>query len=116
MGRVLNIDFLANGNSVAAVDFGLVELNSLVEVIRVYDETDALIATFNNQLTNAFSLWGVAATAGERIGRVELDGDFFAIQDIAFGDLQANAVPEPVSLLLVGLGLAAVGAARRRKT
>lgn len=108
---ILNIDF--NGASVSAVGFGLVEFNSARESIRVYDDSDVLIGTFNNQLGDTFSLWGVVATAGERIGRIELDGDFFAIQDIEFGE--TSNVPEPASMLLLGVGLLGLGAMRHRK-
>lgn len=112
---ILNIDF--NGD-VVAVGFGLVEFNVADEFIRVYDDTDALIGTFNDQLTGMFSFWGVAATGGQRIGRIELDGDHFAIQDIEFSETLNNGnhnVPEPASALLVGIGLLGLGAMRRRK-
>lgn len=107
---ILNIQ--GNGGGwVSAVGFGLVEFDTLVEQIRVFDDTNALIGTFNNQLGGIFSLWGVQATAGEHIARIELDGNFFAIQDISWG----ASVPEPGSMLLLGLGLLGLGATRRRK-
>lgn len=110
---ILNIDF--NGAYVSAAGFGLVDFESTAGTIRVYDDANALIGTFNNQLSDDFSLWGIQATAGERIGRIELDGDYFAIQDIAFSQTSTSAVPEPGSLTLLGLGLVSLFAIGRRK-
>lgn len=109
---ILNIDF--NGNYASAVGFGLVEFNTPSEYIRIYDDANTLIGTFNDQLSGTFSFWGVSASAGERIGRIELDGNWFAIQDISFSALN-NQVPEPASTLLLGIGLLGLGAIRRRK-
>lgn len=108
---ILNIDFLANGYTASAVGFGLVEFNNAREHIRIYDATNTLIGNFNNQLGGTFSLWGVS---GAQIGRIELDGNFFAIQDIEF-QLRAAQVPEPSSLLLAALGLFCLGALRLRR-
>jgi hypothetical protein len=113
----LNIDFLANGNTVSGVGFGLVLFDSSQETVRVYDDTDTLIGTYNNALGSQFSFWGVTASGGQRIGRVELDGNFFAIQDITFNTegRQDGHVPEPESLALVGIALVGLAAMRRRK-
>jgi hypothetical protein len=56
---------------------------------------------FSGLPLDAQRLNGVRPTSakGTRIGRVELDGRFFAIQDIQF-----NFVPEPATFALVACG------------
>jgi hypothetical protein len=105
----LNIDF--NGSWVSTVGFGLVFFDNPLESIRVYDTTNNLLGVFNNQLATGFSLFGIQATAGEQIGRLELDGNFFAIQDIEYSDTnRSQGVPDTsatFALLAMGLGLMA---------
>lgn len=105
-----NIDF--NGSFVSSVGFGLVDP---VSTIKVFDTTNNLLGTFNDNLNTTFSLWGVQATAGEQIGRVELDGNFYAIQDIEFGTMGTSAVPDSASTLtLLGCAMVALVGIRRR--
>ena len=47
------------------------------------------------------------------VGPSSAFGDAFAIDDLR---VVANAVPEPMSLVLVGLGLAALGWSRRKRS
>ncbi|WAK00849.1 VPLPA-CTERM sorting domain-containing protein [Methylobacter sp. YRD-M1] len=113
---ILNIDFLANGYTVSGVGFGLVEFNSSVESIRIYNEANILTATFNNQLSDIFSFWGIVADAGERIGRIELDGNFFAIQDIYYAENSVSAVPVPAAVWLFGSGLVGLLGFNRKRS
>jgi hypothetical protein len=113
---ILNIDFLANGYTVSGVGFGLVEFDTPLESIRIYNEANILTATFNNQLSDMFSFWGIVANAGEKIGRIELDGNFFAIQDIYFAENSVSAVPVPAAVWLFGSGLLGLMGFNRKRT
>lgn len=92
-----------------AVGFGTVEFgDDLAEKIRVYNGA-TLLGTFDPSGSPDFNYEGFIATGGDKITRIELDGNFFAVQNIKYG------VPEPVSLSLLGLGLAGVVARRRAR-
>ena len=110
---VLNINFLADGNRVRALAFGAV----VPFTIRVYDQNNTLQATYQTD-SSTFSFFGITQnTSGLLIGRVELDGNFFAIQDLQFAaDNNSPAVPEPGSIaLLAGMGTVGAAFLRRRK-
>jgi len=83
---ILNIVF---SNPVSAVGFGTVGLSS-TDSISIYDADDTLIGTFPGVSDAVFDYFGVVATAGEQISRIELDGDNFAIQDIQFNYMQGD--------------------------
>ena len=91
-----------------AVGFGTVEFSNLGEQIRVFNGA-TLLGTFDPSSSGIFNYEGFVANGGDVITRIELDGNFFAIQNIKYG------VPEPVSLSLLGLGLAGVVARRRAR-
>jgi hypothetical protein len=111
----LVIDFLANGQTARIVGFGPVEL-STADQIRVYDQNSVLVGTFSGVSNNIFTFFGVEGTAGTRIGRIEVDGSFHAIQDLQFESAPAN-VPEPATFAVFGaLLVGALGMRRRLKT
>jgi hypothetical protein len=109
----LTIDFLAAGNYASIVGFGPVEFGT-IEQIRVFDQNGALAGVFGGVSNNVFTFFGVQGTGGTLISRIEMDGNFFAIQDIQF-DFQQT--PEPASLLAWGLltGVGLVGYRLRRR-
>ncbi len=110
----LVIDFLVNGQSAGIVGFGPVEFGT-TEQIRVYDQNNILVGTFAG-LSDRFSFFGVQGTNGTRIGRIELDGNFFAIQDFQFNLASTSAVPEPATLAVFGgITMASLLRYRRRK-
>jgi hypothetical protein len=108
---ILDISF---ASPQAAVGFGTVEFGDngvALEVIRVYNG-GILLGTFDAISASTFNYEGFVATAGDVITRVELDGSFFAIQNIKYS---TESVPEPVTMTLLGVGLLAGAAARRRR-
>jgi hypothetical protein len=109
---ILNIDFLAAGQTASAVGFGTVEFLES-ESIRIYDQNNVLIATQPGVSNNIFSFFGVLATGPEQIGRIELDGTFLAIQDLQF---KLTVVPEPSALGLLALGTIGLLAWRRLRS
>jgi hypothetical protein len=110
---ILVIDFLSAGGPVEAVGFGTVILNSPGEVVRFYDQTNTLFATIDASGFSNFEFLGVVGSNGGLIGRVELEGAFFAIQDIQYA-ITANPVPEPASIVALSIGAAMLGALRIR--
>jgi len=107
---ILNIDFVS---AVSAVGFGSVEFGT-IETITVYDINDVMLTSFGGVSSFDFDYIGILAAAGELIGSVTLEGDFFAIQNIQFNFADVNEIPIPGAILLFPVGIAALRFARRK--
>ncbi len=83
---ILNINF---SSPVSAAGFSTAGV-SLTDSIYIYNASDTLIGIFSGVSNADFDYFGVVATAGEQISRIELDGDNIAIQDIQFNHLPDN--------------------------
>lgn len=90
--------------------FGAMNVDSLGSWLSVYDESDNLIETiFGNGST--YDFMGID-TEGTNISYAIFSGDFYAIDNVMFNGV---SVPEPATLGLLALGLAGLGASRRKQ-
>lgn len=126
---VLNPDFLINGSSLEITDYSLDGEGGIITVLEtVFDGGDAEIGdmeTFVDNLGGAMlfdaAVFGPQASIsvekniliasdfeGEIAGLVSFEQHFSQTRS-------AVEVPEPSTLFLMGMGLAAIGVARRRK-
>jgi hypothetical protein len=83
---ILSIDF---SSPVSAVGFGTVDSDEIYS-ISIFDPDDVLIGSFPRVSSATFNYFGVVATAGEQISRIEVDGDNMSIQDIQFNYMQGD--------------------------
>jgi hypothetical protein len=132
--NVMDVNFFVPGSATAAFVFGFGVVFTDVDIanntsVEFFDlNGQSLTKVFAPTANNGLSFIGVVFNAGERVGRVRItsgntalgpnDGgsvDVVAMDDFLYAEPQA--VPEPVSLALLGIGLAGVGAAawRHRK-
>ena len=79
------------------------------EFLSVYDSTDSLLES--HQLDAGANVYAVITRGTYDISRLEISGDFFAVDDLQF-----NAIPAPGAILLGSIGAGLVGWLRRRRT
>jgi hypothetical protein len=105
---VISLDRYATALGLGLVDFGT---SNPPYKISLYDPEGDLIDSYDGVSDNTYTFIGFTTDSGERIGRVVLNGDFYALQDLQF-------VPEPASALQATAAMAALAALRasRRRT
>jgi hypothetical protein len=97
--------------------FGFDTNNLAPNVVVVVSFSDATTQTFNGLAPSGLQFFGFSSAnsniVSARIGSLDNPTFSFAVDNVTFGAV--TAVPEPASFALMGLGLAAVGAAARRR-
>jgi hypothetical protein len=132
--NVMDVNFFVPGSSTAATVFGFgivftdVDLANTTSIEYFDVNGQSLAKAFAPIFNNGLSFLGVLFNAGERVGRVRItsgntalgpnDGgtvDVVAMDDFLYSEPQA--VPEPATFALFGIGLTTIGVLmwRRRK-
>jgi hypothetical protein len=91
------------------VGIGIANNSGGPETLSVYDSVGILLKSYT--VTTGTNVYAVITSGAYDISRLEISGDFFAIDDLQF-----NAIPAPGAILLGSIGAGLVGWLRRRRT
>ena len=90
------------------VGIGIANSRGGPETFSVYDSVGSLLE--QHTVTSGSNVYAVITRGSCDISRLEITGDFFAIDDLQF-----NAIPAPGAILLSSIGAGLVGWLRRRR-
>jgi hypothetical protein len=91
------------------VGIGIANNSGGPETLSVYDSVGILLES--HTVTTGTNVYAVITRGTYDISRLEISGDFFAIDDLQF-----NAIPAPGAILLGSIGVGLVGWLKRRRT
>ena len=78
------------------------------ETLSVYDSVGSLLES--HTVATGVNVYAVITRGASDISRIEITGDYFAIDDLQF-----NAIPAPGAILLSSIGVGFVGWLKRRR-
>ena len=132
---ITDVNFFVPGSTNAASTSGFGAVFTDVNVansssIQFFDLNNNSLGTFavpSISGNETLSFLGVQFNAGERVGRVRITSgnqvlaagntltDLVVMDDFIYGEPQASAVPEPLSIWIVGSGIAVLALVRSRR-